>query len=221
MTGPARRRARTGVAPDSTAGTARRQRPIAFWLHQLLEYLLAVGLVVLSVHIGRSELLLTGGVIFGVLALTARGPLGIVRVCGPRLHAVLDIAAAGFIAVAPLVRPLRPGAVGIVVVELSALAWVRLATLTRYSVGRGGRSPARAAVAPTLAPSPLDPGARPSRAPDEPPSGRALSAIRGLGRMTAEAKSRLPEVQPTLDTHARRIGGHTRRLQRAWRRARP
>jgi hypothetical protein len=219
VTGPARRRVRAGAPPDGTAGTGRWERPIAFWLHQLLEYLLATGLVVVSVHIGRSDLLLTGGVIFGVLAVTARGPLGIVRVCGPRLHAVLDIVAAGFMAGAPLIGPLRPGAVGIVAAELSALAWVRLATLTRYSTKRANPSWVADVDAPAVSSPPQDAGGAVGGRPDQALSGRALSALRAMGRLTGAAKSRLPETQSTLDAHARRIGGHAGRLQRAWRRS--
>jgi hypothetical protein len=154
-------------------------------------------------------------VVFAVLALTARGPLGIVRVCGPRLHAALDIAAVVLLAVGPMVRSLRPGVMGIVAAELAALAWWRVAALTRYSGRDGTTAMARAlgSSAPSSAPS-----AEGTTTGDGPP-GTALAAIRGLGRATAAAKRRLPEPQSTLDTGARRIGGHVGRLQRAWRRA--
>jgi len=207
VTGRARRRAKGGPA-----GVRRRPRPIAFWLHQLFEYLLATGLVVLSVHIGHSGLLLLGGVIVGVLAVTGRGPLGVVRVCGSRLHATLDIGAGIFLVVAPLIGPLRPGAVGIVVVELSALAFLRMASLTRHPTGGAISAPVPAPAASSTPRPDAGPGSQAQ-------SGSTLSAIHRLGRMTAAAQTRLPEARSTLESGARRIGGHAGRLQRAWRRA--
>lgn len=210
MTGRARRRPKA-VGPADVP--LRRRRPIAFGIHQLLEYLLAAGLVVLSVHVGRSRLFLVSGVMFGVLALSARGPLGILRLCGRRLHATLDVGAAVLLAVAPLVPPLRPGPVGIVAVEFVALAWLRVAMLTRYSgdrdasaiTDRNGRT--------------SHPGGPSGADATAAPPGQVLSAIRGLGRMTAAATSRLPDAQSALDTGARRVGTEAGRLRRAWRRA--
>lgn len=180
--------------------------------------------MVLSVHIGRSHLLLIGGVILGVLALTARGPLGIVRVCGPRLHRALDVCAGVLLALAPLVAPLRPGVAGIVAVELAAVSWLRVAMLTRYPLRpeRGERDTGAAPTTTTRAaaggadPSSSPPASEPSTARTPPP--QVLSVARGLGRMTATVKRRLPEAQSTLETGARQMGGQAGRLQRAWRR---
>jgi hypothetical protein len=165
---------------------------------------------VVAVHIGHSNLLLVAAAVFGLLALTSRGPLGLVRACGPRLHAVLDVTAAVLLALAPLVRPLRPGVIGIVVIELVAVAWLRLATLTRYT------APIRAARddAVTTGASATDIGALADR-----PTGSTPSVMRGLGRMTAGAKNRMPDARTTLDAGARQVGAHAGRLQRAWRRA--
>ncbi len=169
----------------------------------------------LSVHIGRSHLLLFGGVIFGLLALTARGPLGIIRLCGLRLHAVLDVTAAVLLAVAPLFfGALRPGLAGLVAIELVAVAWLRVTMLTRHP-GRAGAENSESALSSTS--SNADDFARPDAGETRP--GSVLSAIRGLGRMTAGARTRLPETKVTLDTGARRIGNQAGRLQRAWRRA--
>ena len=193
-------------------GAPRRRRPIAFGIHQLLEYILAVTLVLMSVHIGRSHLLLIGGVIFGLLALTARGPLGIIRLCGMRLHTVLDVTAAVFLAAAPLIGGLRPGIAGLVAIELVAVAWVRVTMLTRYS-SRADADNGEAATTPSTAAAGTRTGA------GEAPPGSVLSAVRGLGRMTAGARTRLPEAKVALDSGARRMGGHAGRFQRAWRRA--
>jgi hypothetical protein len=196
---------------------------MAFGIHQFVEYLLAVALVLLSVHIGRSQLLLAAGAIFGLLALTARGPLGLIRVCGRRLHAVLDVVVGVLLAASPLVPALRPGLAGIVAVELAAVATLRVSMLTRYSPR----------VDPALDPAVISPASgagRPvgrnagsatgSGSPETaPPQGPTLSAMRGLGRMVAGAQTRLPDAQVALEAGARRAGGHAGRLQRAWRRA--
>jgi hypothetical protein len=213
VTGHLRPRDRAPVASagsEQAADSSRRRRPIAFALHQLFEYLLAVALVVASVHIGHSALLLAAGALFGLLALTAQGPLGLLRVCGRRLHLILDVSAAVLLAAAPLEPALRPGVAGIVVIELVAVAWVRVTTLTRYgdrADGGDGRASVDTAAAASSGPTP---------APAE--AGPALGVIRGLGRMTAGARRRLPDAGVTLDSRARRMGGQAGRLLRAWRR---
>jgi hypothetical protein len=164
---------------------------------------------VVAVHIGHSDLLLVAAVVFGVLALTSRGPLGLVRACGPRLHAVLDVTAAVLLALAPLVRPLRPGVIGIVVIEVVAVGWLRLATVTRYSAPTRTKGDALSTGAPVI-----DIGAV-----DDRPTGSTQSLMRGLGRMAAGAKNRRPDSKTTLDSGARQVGAHAGRLQRAWRRA--
>jgi len=159
------------------------------------------------VHIARSGLLLAAAAAFAILALTARGPLGVARLVGPRLHAVLDVAVALAIAAAPAVPALRPDASGIIVVEVAALAWVRLATLTRY-----GKAPAPSrAPAPAPAPESL----APLDAPVPPTSGTVLA--RGLGVIAGRSVRRLPDAEDTLRSGARRAGRQAARLQRAWR----
>ncbi len=169
----------------------------------------------LSVHIGRGGLLLVAGAALGLLALTARGPLGLVKVCGARLHAVLDVAAGILLAASPLVPALRPGLLGIVAVEVVALTWLRVTTLTRYT-NRTDPTVATAAASGSNADGEPVPG---SPAGPAQPASPALTAIRGLGRLTAGARNRLPDARVTIDEGARRMGGHAGRLQRAWRRA--
>jgi hypothetical protein len=174
--------------------------------------------VLLSVHVGRGHLLLATGVIFGLLALTARGPLGLIRICGRRLHAVLDVGVGLLLGLSPLVPALRPGVAGIVVVELAAVASLRGSMLTRY--------------APRFDPAPVPAGsavvgseASPAIATESGPKtvtgppGPTLAAIRGLGRLVAGAQTRQPDAQVALEAGARRAGGQAGRLQRAWRRA--
>ncbi len=166
----------------------------------------------LSVHVGRSELLLGAGAVLGLLAVTARGPLGLVRICGARLHAVLDVIAGVLMALSPLLPTLRPGALGIVAIELVAVAWLRVTMLTRY------QAPAGATMAAVVGTSATGPDAGTDTGP-EVPRGPTLSTIHRLGRLTAGARTRLPEAQAALDAGARRMGGQAGRVQRAWRRA--
>lgn len=178
-----------------------------------MECFFAVVLVVVSVHIGGSDLLLAAGSIIGLLALTARGPIGIVRVCGARLHAVLDVVAGILLAASPLVRALRPGTVGIVAVELVAVAWLRMTMLTRYAARVDSPVATGRAGAATLSPS----GAGAVAGAEGARPGPALSAVRRLGRMTAGARIRMPDTRRTVDSGARRMGTHVGRLGRAWR----
>jgi len=96
------------------------------------EYGLAVLLVLSSVHVAHGGLLAAGGVAFGLLAATGPGPTGVVRVCPPRLHAALDVAVCATLAAAPLVPALRPDLAGILLVEFTAVGWLRVTTLTAF-----------------------------------------------------------------------------------------
>jgi hypothetical protein len=172
------------------------------------------------VHIGDSEVLLTAAIVLGLLALSARGPLGVVRICGSRLHGTLDVVAGVLLALSPLVRALRPGVIGIVAIEVVALAWLRVTMLTRYTARADATDSGVAVGAGVEAGSVMEAGPGSGEASSGPAlSGPALAAGRGLGRMTARARNRLPEGRATLDSGARRMGAGAGRLQRAWRRA--
>jgi hypothetical protein len=164
---------------------------------------LAGALAELSVHIARSGLLLAAAGAFALLAITARGPLGIVRLCGPRLHGVLDIAVALAVAAAPILPAFRPDPTGILVVEVAALAWVRLATLTRYTRPAPGSLPGPGVSAPTVASS---------DAPVATPPPGAVVA-RGLGFLAGRSARRLPDADEKLRTGARQAGRYAARLR--------
>ncbi|MGD0378574.1 MAG: hypothetical protein ABSC30_01180 [Acidimicrobiales bacterium] len=181
---------------------------------------MAGALAGLSIHIGHSGLLLIAAGAFALLAVTARGPLGLARVCGPRLHATLDIVVALAVAAAPIVRALRPDITGIAAVEVAALAWVRLSTLTRYTRAKAVAGTPTGVTGPgpgsgTVAPTPESP--RDSPAP--PPPGALV--LRGLGMLAGRSARRLPEAQEKaqekLRGGARQAGRHAGRVQRTWR----
>ncbi|MGC8463868.1 MAG: hypothetical protein ACP5P9_09410 [Acidimicrobiales bacterium] len=135
------------------------------------------------------------------LALSGRGPLGVVRVVPPTVHVTLVLAVAVLAAASPVVPVFRPGVAGIVLVELAALGLGRGALLTRTS------NPVRASsvAAPTddAADSPLE------------AASRSDGAATSDGRTPAASTSREPpEATASL---ARRTGRVLARIERATR----
>jgi hypothetical protein len=203
--------------PDPRRRRAPRPRPIPFLAHQLLEYLVAGALAGLSIHIRHSGLLLVAAGAFALLAVTARAPLGLARVCGPRLHATLDVVVAVAVAAAPILPALRPDITGVAAVEVAAVAWLRLSTLTRYTrlpatpgdETRGGQG----AEVPDGA---VTDGAVTDDTAAGPPTTGAM-VLRGLGIVAGRSARRLPEAEEKLRGGARQAGRQAARLQRTWR----
>jgi len=181
----------------------------------VLEYLMAGALAESSVHIGHSGLLLLAAGVFALLALTARGPLGLARLCGARLHRSLDVVVAVALAAAPILPALRPAVAGIVVMEVAAVAWVRVATLTRYAKAAGG--PADAVAGPDVRDGEPTGLPAPSAAAPGQWGPRAAVVARGLGILAGRSARRLPEAEEKLRGGARQAGRHAARLHQAWR----
>jgi hypothetical protein len=153
---------------------------------QAAEIAVAVVFVDISAHVTRGGLLVAAAVVFAILAITAQGPVGLVRVCGPRLHLVLVTVAAAVVAVAPVIPAVRPDIEGIIVLEFGALGLIRLATFTQSGdqVLSGRTGPpvieARATV--------VAPGGGPRRAAPRPSGpGSPGGAARWMGRTAAAA----------------------------------
>jgi hypothetical protein len=123
----------------------------------------------------------------------------------------LDIVVALAVAAAPLMRALRPDISGVIAVEVAALTWVRLSTLTRYTRAQAGAGTPTTVAG--LAPEP------PGATPVAPPPGALV--LRGLGMLAGRSARRLPEAQEKLRDGARQAGRHTGRLQRTWRKPPP
>jgi hypothetical protein len=124
---------RASAAPGTDRGGDRpsgRRRWIPFWVLQLAELVVALVFVDISVHVSNGGLLVAAALAFAALAVTAHGPIGLVRICGPWLHMTLLVAVGALVAVAPLVPSLRPDVEGIIVIEFGAIGLIRLATLT-------------------------------------------------------------------------------------------
>ena len=109
----------------------RGRRWLPFWVIQATEIVVAVVFVDASIHVSNGKLLVVGALAFFALAVTAHGPLGIVRICNQSLHLFLAVVVAVLVAIAPILPALRPDIEGIIVVEFGAIGVIRLATLTR------------------------------------------------------------------------------------------
>jgi hypothetical protein len=171
--------------------------------------------------------------VFAALAVTARGPLGILRICGPRLHVTLTIVCSVVLALAPIVPAFRPDVQGIIVLEFVAVGVIRLATFTRLTapaptgLGRrngtmvidasvvvaeagspGGGRPIPSTAAPGGTPAPR-PAPNQATAQDAPkPSPAPGAAARWLGRttgtMAASGKRAVAQHRPEVEAHAKR-----------------
>jgi hypothetical protein len=100
---------------------------------QATEVAMALIFVELLIHVSNGGLLVVAAIAFFTLAVTARGPLGVFRICSQRLHLALATAAAVAVAVAPVIPAIRPDIQGIIVIEFGAIGLIRLATLTHAS----------------------------------------------------------------------------------------
>jgi hypothetical protein len=202
-----------------------RQRWLPFWVLQLTELVMAVALAYFSVRVSNGGVLVVGAGVFALLALTARGPLGILRICGPRLHVIVTIACSVVLALAPVVPGFRPDIQGIIVLEFVAVGVIRLATFTRVTapVGPGAGRRARtmvidasvvvaeagSTVAERPIPATAQPGGDPVPAGDAPrPSPAPGAAARWLGRttgtMAASGKRAVALHRPEVEAHAKR-----------------
>ncbi|HUY66534.1 MAG TPA: hypothetical protein VMV06_06930 [Acidimicrobiales bacterium] len=167
---------RAGPGTPAPPRATVRNRWLPFWVLQVTELVVALVFVDVSVHVSNAGLLVAAAATFAALAVTARGPLGIVRICGERLHLVLVMAAAGIMAVGPVIPALRPDIEGIIVLEFGAIGLMRLATFTRLSDTARSVSPSRrgsafidaraTVVVPGATPEPP-----PAPAPEPPSSG--------------------------------------------------
>ncbi len=165
----------------------------------------------ISVHVDNSGVMVAAALALIVLAVTARGPLGIVRICGPRLHATLLISVAVVVALAPLIPALRPDIEGVIVIEFGAIGLIRLATLTDMNPSRRSRArghereviEATATVAEVAPPKPAAPD--PTRNPSPSATGAAARwAGRATGAVSASGRKAVAEHGPEATQQVKR-----------------
>jgi hypothetical protein len=132
---------------DGGSEPAPSKRWVPFWVLQAAELAVALVFVDVAVHLDSEGALIGGAALLALLALTARGPLGIARICPKPVHVVLAVVAGLAIALSPILPVLRPDLAGIVVAEFAAVGLIRLATLTRTAEpAPAGETPAAGAA---------------------------------------------------------------------------
>jgi hypothetical protein len=214
------------MPPDAEPGTEGSRPPaparwqIPFWAFQVLELGVAFLLVTQSVHVGHGGLLIAGGIALAVLALTARGPLGVFRVCGQPLHRTLVVAIALGMAACSFLPAVRPDLEGLLVIAGAVVALVLLAT--RTTVTGGGRRGRRRAAgggeiidATATVATPPDPGPTPPSPADGPDTvlrkaGRTTGAAAVVGRRAVDEYR--PQVEDQVKKSLRGAGRLAGRL---------
>jgi hypothetical protein len=192
---------------------------VPFWIHQLVELLLGILLLVQGARTGEhTAVLVTLGTLLLLLALCSDGALAAWPWIGRRLHRVLDVVAAAVLALSPLVLGLDH-LFAIVILEVAAAAMLWLALRTEWRT-RAERKPA-APAAPTPPPptSPTPPTApTPSTAPAPPVAPAPATSARPAGPATPEvplARKLGSAVGKARDDGPRQLGRLVGRAQRA------
>jgi hypothetical protein len=147
---------------------------IPFWIHQLVELLLGILLLVEGARSGQhTAVVLALGALLVLLALCSDGPLSAWPGIGRRLHRALDLVAAAVLALSPVVLSLD-GVLAIVVLELAAASMVWLAVRTNWRPKPKPRRQPKSTPEPTAA-------------PPSPPVARRLGRLAGRARDAAKA----------------------------------
>ena len=173
-----------------------------------------------SLHVRgpMGKVILAAAAYLVAVAVLSRGPLGAIRVLGPRLHQALDLVLVGALVASPLIVVLILGrsdldTAGIIVAEALAVVLLRMAFRTRYvpapvpAVAAAGTkaAPVEAEPPPPAPASAVseDPPreAKPQRAPRPVPS-----TAWTLGVLAARARRRGAGSDRALGGGARRLG---------------
>jgi hypothetical protein len=204
---------RTGPGPQAPPqrATARR-RWLPFWALQVAELVVALVFVDVSVHVTNGGLLVAAALVLAGLAVTAQGPLGLLRLCSRPLHLVLVMTAAGVAAVAPILPAVRPDIEGIIVLEFGAIGLIRLASFTQSSdTVRAAGTPRRPIGVIDATATVVTPGTPPDPAPTTGRSSGATSqgsAARWVGRIAgaaaASGKRSAARHRPAAEARVRR-----------------
>jgi hypothetical protein len=157
---------------------------VPFWLHQLVELLLGLLLLVEGARTGEHTVVLVSmGAVLLLLALCSEGALGAWPWIGRRVHRGLDLVVAVGLAVSPLLLGLDR-VLAIVVLEAAALAMAWLAFRTDWRPPRPAPKVApKAGPPPSRKPAPAaEPEPAPSAPVDAAPLARKLGAAAGRVR---------------------------------------
>ncbi len=162
------------------------RRVVPLWLHQVAEYVVGLALAEMALHVrGQMETaLLAGAGAMVAVGLLTDGPIGALRLLGPRAHQVADVGLAVGLAASPLAVPGHLDPLAIVTAEAVAGLYLRMATLTRYPARH--RPPAGAQTA----------------------TGSPLAQTLGFlaGRARREGLRQAPRAERAVAAGARRLG---------------
>ena len=195
-----------------SAATERLRGDVPFWMHQVVEMLLGVLVMIEGARDGNhTAVVVSLGATLLLMSLLSDGALGAWTLIGRRLHRAFDALVVGAFAVAPLVFSISD-ALPIVVLEGAALAlawlwfrtqWVKRAGTRRFFPTFNRHRMADATTEAVPATPPADPAA--DSAPAEIPVARRLGAVAGrmrddgprtagriVGRVMSRARSRRP-----------------------------
>jgi len=197
------------MSRDEAQVRRRASRVVPFWILQAAELLALVGLADLSLHVANGGVLVAAGVVFAVLALTADGPLGVIRICGRRLHVVLVVVASALTALAPVVPALRPDIEGIIILEVIAVGILRLATLTNTAAAGHPSADSSSglaidATAPVVTESPAYVSTPTPTSAVPTTSAAARWAGRAVGAAGAAAVRTSAQHRPAAEAHVKR-----------------
>src|SRR4051794_267901 len=180
---------------------------VPFWIHQLVELLLGMLLLVQGARTGEhTAVLVTLGGVLLLLALCSDGALAAWPWIGRRLHRVLDLVAAAVLALSPLALGLDH-ALPIVILEVAAAAmvWLALRTEWRTPVKRPRtRSRTRSKAAPARKASPPAAPVAPAEPPRPAPAVPAVPLARKVGGAVGKARDDGPRQLGRLVGKAQR-----------------
>jgi hypothetical protein len=171
------------------------------------------------------QVLLAAAAYLLVLAMLSRGPLGLVRILGPRVHQAFDLALVAGLAVSPIIVRGDLDIAGVIVAEALAIVLLRVALRTHYapalasSTSDAGADPDAVAHPSVQEPAAPSPPSAPSTGPEEgnddteqaeatPPAARrpAPTTAWTAGVLAARARRRGTGPDRTLGEGARRLG---------------
>jgi hypothetical protein len=180
---------------------------VPFWVHQVVELLLGILLLVQGARTGEhTAVLVTLGGLLLLLTLCSEGALSAWPVIGRRLHRVFDLVAVVVLAVSPLALGLDH-VLAIVILELAAGAMLWLALRTAWPTRAA--PPVPSATPPAPEPTPASPTSAPatsrSNASGANASGSAVPLARKVGAAVGKAR----------DDGPRQLGRLVGRAQRA------
>jgi hypothetical protein len=205
-------------APAPSGGGRLHHRWIPFWGLQVSEVIVGIAYADTSIHVSRGGVLIGAAVAYFALAVTARGPLGIFRLVGQKVHVMLVMAVSAVVAISPVFATLRPDIEGILVLEFGAVGLIRLATLTRTAGSstrtasgvRSGRvidataTPVERAPAPAPTPTAAAAGSPDGSGVDGPADSAARRVGRAAGAATASGKRAAAKYGPEAEKQVKR-----------------